>query len=70
VPSIPGGIGIYESALAGILVLFGTPVDIAITIAILDHAIKNIFTLVFGIPATTSIGLNFSDIKRLKKEMD
>jgi len=70
VPSIPGGIGVYESALAGILVLFGTPVDIAITIAILDHAIKNMFTLVFGIPATTSIGLNFSDIKRLKKELD
>ena len=70
VPSIPGGIGVYESALAGILVLFGTPVDIAITIAILDHAIKNMFTLVFGIPATTSIGLNFSDIKRLKNELD
>ena len=70
VPSIPGGIGIYESALAGILVLFGTPFDIAITIAILDHAIKNLFTLAFGIPATTSIGLNFSDIIRFKKELD
>ncbi|NQE45994.1 Glycosyltransferase AglD [ANME-1 cluster archaeon GoMg2] len=70
VPSIPGGIGIYEGALAGIFVLFGTPFDIAITIAILDHAIKNIFTLVFGIPATTSIGLNFSDIKKFKKELD
>lgn len=70
VPSIPGGIGIYEGALAGILALFGTPFDMAITIAILDHAIKNLFTLVFGIPATTSIGVNFSDIMRLKRELD
>lgn len=69
VPSIPGGIGIYEGALAGILAMFGTPFDVAITIAILDHAIKNLFTLIFGIPATASIGLNFSDITRLKKEL-
>ncbi len=69
VPSIPGGIGIYESVLAGILVLFGTAFDVAITIAILDHAIKNLFTLVFGIPATTSIGVKFSDIKKLKQEL-
>jgi len=69
-PSIPGGIGIYESALAGILVLFGISFDVAIIIAILDHAIKNLFTLGFGIPATMNIGMKVSDIMGFKKELD
>lgn len=61
-PATPGAIGIYESILAAVLVLFGVSFDVAIVIALLDHAIKNLFTLVIGVPATASIGVNISKI--------
>lgn len=61
-PPIPGGIGIYEGTFALVLTLYGIPFNTAIVIAILDHGIKNLFTLVFGIPATTSIGVDISYI--------
>ena len=65
-PATPGAIGIYESILAAVLVLFGVSFDVAIVIAILDHAIKNFFTLVIGVPATTNIGLNILDFNAKK----
>jgi glycosyltransferase AglD len=63
VPTTPGSIGIYESILATVLTLFGLPFSIAITIAILDHLIKNIFTLVLGIPGTMNLGLTDEKLK-------
>jgi len=45
-----------------VLVLFGVSFDIAIVIAILDHLIKNLFTLMIGVPATASIGLDVSEL--------
>ncbi|MDY6854093.1 MAG: lysylphosphatidylglycerol synthase transmembrane domain-containing protein [Thermodesulfobacteriota bacterium] len=56
VPFTPGGIGMYEGILASCLVLFEVSFDIAVTIAILDHAIKKIFNLIFGLPAAMVIG--------------
>jgi len=61
-PATPGAIGIYESILAAVLVLFGVSFDVAIVIAILDHAIKNLFTLVIGVPATAGIGVGMAQI--------
>ena len=61
-PATPGSIGIYESVLAAVLVLFGVSFDIAIVIAILDHAIKNLFTLAIGVPATAGIGMDVSSL--------
>lgn len=60
IPATPGSIGIYEGMLAATLSVFGVPAEEAIAIAILDHAIKNIFTLAIGIPMTTSMGLEIS----------
>jgi len=51
-PITPGAAGIYEGILAAVLVFFGVSFDIAIVIAILDHAIKKAFTLAFSMPAT------------------
>jgi uncharacterized protein (TIRG00374 family) len=67
-PATPGSIGIYESVLAAVLVLFGVSFDLAIVIAILDHAIKSLFTLMIGVPATAGIGLNVSEIVRKREE--
>ena len=61
-PATPGAIGIYEGILVAVLFLFGISFDVAIVIAILDHAIKNLFILLIGVPAITSIGLKMTQI--------
>jgi uncharacterized protein (TIRG00374 family) len=67
IPATPGAIGVYEGILAAVLVLFGMSFDIAIVIAILDHFIKNLFILVMGVPATTSIGTNVSVLYKRRR---
>jgi uncharacterized protein (TIRG00374 family) len=69
-PATPGSVGIYESLVAAVLVFFGMSFDIAIAVAILDHAIKNIFTLLLGIPATLNIGVNLSQLKEVRYKKD
>ncbi len=61
-PATPGSLGIYEGILAAVLTLFGVPFEAAVLIAVLDHAVKNIFTLLFGIPATTNMGFGVSKL--------
>lgn len=56
-PSTPGSIGIYEAVLASVLTVFGVPYSTAILVAIVDHLIKNSFTLVVGLPLTLTIGM-------------
>ena len=62
IPATPGAVGIYEGILVAVLLLFGILPDIAIAIAILDHLIKNLFILMIGVPATTSIGMDVSKL--------
>lgn len=61
-PATPGGVGIYETILAGVLVLFGVGFDVAIVIAILDHSMKKMFNLLLGLPATTGMGFKMAQI--------
>lgn len=49
VPITPGGVGTYELALALTLGLAGTPAATATLIAVVDHLIKNLVTLVGGV---------------------
>jgi len=49
VPITPGGIGTYELALALTLGLAGTPAATATLIAVIDHLIKNLVTLIGGV---------------------
>ncbi|MEI7857340.1 MAG: lysylphosphatidylglycerol synthase transmembrane domain-containing protein [Methanomicrobiales archaeon] len=49
VPLTPGGIGTYEFALAATFGLVGIAPAIATLIAVIDHLIKNLVTLVGGI---------------------
>lgn len=62
VPATPGSIGIYESMLAAVLIFFGVSVSVAVVISILDHAIKNIFLLAVGVPATMDMGQNVGEM--------
>ena len=49
VPITPGGVGTYELALALAFGLAGTPAVTATLIAVIDHLIKNLVTLVGGV---------------------
>ena len=66
-PATPGAVGIYEGLLSAVMVFFGVPFDIAIAIAILDHAIKNIFTLLLGIPSTLTMGVSLSQLNKVRE---
>jgi glycosyltransferase AglD len=44
----PGGVGVYEGILTAVLVEFGAPFDVAVTVAVLDHLLKKGFNLAFG----------------------
>ena len=49
VPVTPGGVGTYELALALTFGLAGTPAATATLIAVIDHLIKNLVTLIGGV---------------------
>ena len=58
-PLSPGGIGLYEGAFTLLIVgLLGISPTLALGVAILDHAIKNILTIVGGF--ISSLDLNLS----------
>ncbi len=64
VPATPGAIGIYEGMLAAVLIFFGIEASVAIAIAIMDHAIKNLFLLAVGVPATMDMGMNLGEMMK------
>ena len=49
VPITPGGMGTYEAAVAVTLQLAGVEPVTAVLIAIIDHLVKNLVTLVGGV---------------------
>jgi len=66
-PATPGGFGIYEGILATVLVSAGIPFDLAVAVAVLDHAVKKLFNLSVGLPATASLGIKFKQIYEMVK---
>ncbi|ESP88316.1 flippase-like domain-containing protein [Candidatus Halobonum tyrrellensis] len=58
-PLSPGGIGLYEAAFTAFVVgLGGAPPAVAFAAAVLDHAVKNVVTVVGGVGSM--LGLNVS----------
>ncbi|MDO9523299.1 MAG: lysylphosphatidylglycerol synthase transmembrane domain-containing protein [Methanocorpusculum sp.] len=69
VPITPGGIGTYEAALAIIFEIGGVASFTAFLIAVIDHLIKNLVTLVGGLISLYYFGdWSVSLLKRLFKE--
>jgi len=56
VPLTPGGVGTYELSLAFTFELYGVAPAIAFLIAVIDHLIKNIVTLVGGVISIYFLG--------------
>ncbi len=48
IPLTPGGIGVYEVIVAGVLSLGGVPFASATLIAVIDHLIKNMIPIIGG----------------------
>lgn len=61
-PLTPGGIGTYEAAITAILSSTYTT-GIAFSIALIDHAVKNIATIVLGIISLTSLNLTLREVE-------
>ena len=58
-PLSPGGIGLYEAAFTAFVVaLGGVAAPVAFAAAVLDHAVKNLITVVGGV--ASMLGLNVS----------
>lgn len=69
VPITPGGIGTYDAALAIIFEIGGVASFTAFLIAVIDHLIKNLVTLVGGLISLYYFGdWSVSLLKRLFKE--
>ena len=60
IPITPGGIGAYEVVVTGILTAFGiNPAD-AFTVALIDHTLKNVLTLLAGYASLTHLNVKLS----------
>ena len=68
-PTTPGAIGFYEGAMTAVLISFGIDPGIALVTATLDHMVKNITTLTFGIPAITTYKYSTKDLQTLSKKI-
>lgn len=56
IPLTPAGIGIYEGTMAGVFALFGIPLAIGISLALVDHFVRAAVTLIFGTISTIHLG--------------
>ncbi len=74
IPLTPGGIGVYEGTMAGVLSLFGIPLATGISLTLIDHFVRATVTLIFGIISTIHIGFAsrpfFAKAKKGTKEPD
>ncbi len=69
IPTTPGGIGLFEGSMALIFISFGINQNIAIVAATLDHLVKNINTLLFGIPSLMSYKYDISTLKKMSRNI-
>lgn len=72
IPITPAGIGVYEGAMAGVFVIFGIPLSMGISLALVDHFIRASVTLIFGIISSVHLGFAsraYFDEERNRKEV-
>lgn len=58
VPATPGGVGLYEAAVASVLSVAGVPYSAAFSIALVEHTLKNVFIALFGSYFLSREGIN------------
>jgi uncharacterized protein (TIRG00374 family) len=73
IPVTPAGIGVYEGTMAGVFVIFGIPLSMGISLALVDHFIRASVTLIFGIISSVHLGFasrTYFVEKRNMREVD
>jgi uncharacterized protein (TIRG00374 family) len=74
IPVTPAGIGVYEGTMAGVFVLFGIPLSIGISLALVDHFVRAAVTLIFGMISAVHLGFAsrgyFVELKRVSHKQD
>ncbi|MFC7177155.1 flippase-like domain-containing protein [Halosegnis marinus] len=65
IPLSPGGIGLYEGAFTLIVVAFtavpGLTAAVAIAVAVVDHAVKNVVTVAGGVASTLLFNVSLTE---------
>lgn len=56
IPTTPGGIGVHEGTIAGVLVLFDINISIGTSMALVDHFARGLVTYVIGMISAIHIG--------------
>lgn len=69
VPATPGGVGLYEAGFAAVVVAStGMGWEVSVAVAVLDHAVKNVVTVVGGV--ASALALNVSLARPPETEID
>lgn len=66
IPVTPGGIGVFEGAMAVLLVMFGVGKPDAAIVATVNHLVMNLYTLAIGVFVIVTKGISISKIKNEK----
>ncbi len=73
IPVTPAGIGIYEGTMAGVFVIFGIPLSIGISLALVDHFVRASVIFIIGTISTIHLGFasrTYFVERRKRKEAD
>ncbi|SDC77104.1 MULTISPECIES: lysylphosphatidylglycerol synthase transmembrane domain-containing protein [unclassified Candidatus Frackibacter] len=65
----PGGVGTYEASMAFILGLYGVDLELALSIAVLTHSLKFIYSYLIGGIFTLRESVKLVDIVRFKEKV-
>ncbi|PSQ33706.1 glycosyl transferase, partial [Halobacteriales archaeon QS_9_70_65] len=69
-PLSPGGVGLYEGAFTLIVVaLTSVPFEIALAAAVVDHAVKNVVTVVGGVASTLLFNVSLTEAVEESREV-
>ena len=70
-PLSPGGIGLYEGAFTLIVVaLTSVPAAVALTAAVVDHAVKNVVTVVGGVASTLLFNVSLTEAVEESRDVE
>ncbi|PSP81122.1 glycosyl transferase [Halobacteriales archaeon QS_4_69_225] len=69
-PLSPGGVGLYEGAFSLIVVaLTSVPFEVALAAAVVDHAVKNVVTVVGGVASTLLFNVSLTEAVEESQEV-
>ena len=61
VPATPGGVGLYEAGFAAVVVAStGMGWEVSVAVAVLDHAVKNVVTVVGGVASALALNVSLA----------